>query len=60
MTSTQMICLFFMFCIGGLSAPTIPAFWDEMTRRKRVLLVAWLVFWLGPPLYFIWTKGVLG
>jgi hypothetical protein len=59
MTTAQMICLFFMLMIGVLSAPTI-GIWDDMSRRKRVLLVAWLVFWLGPPLYFIWTKGVLG
>jgi hypothetical protein len=31
-----------------------------MSRRKQFLLLAWLVFWLGPPLYFIWTKGVMG
>lgn len=59
MTDGQVICLSIMFCIGGLSAPAIP-FWDEMTPRQRALAVAWLVFWLGPPLYFIWTKGVLG
>ncbi len=60
MTDGQIICLFFMFCIGALGVPPIPVLWDEMTPRQRALAVAWLVFWLGPPLYFIWTKGVLG
>jgi len=60
MNGEQLICLFFMSCIGGLSAPAIPYHWDKMTPRQRVLGVAWLAFWLGPPMYFLWTKGVLG
>jgi hypothetical protein len=60
MSGEQFICLFFMFWIGALSGAPILYHWDEMTPRQRALAVAWLVFWLGPPLYFIWTKGVLG
>jgi hypothetical protein len=48
-----------MFAIGLVSSILL-AEWDIMSRRRQFLLVAWLVFWLGPPLYFIWTKGVMG
>jgi hypothetical protein len=48
-----------MFVIGAGAIGLITG-WDRMPRRKQFFIVAWLVFWLGPPLYFIWTKGVLG
>jgi hypothetical protein len=57
MTPSQQICLSLMFLIGGMGL----CFLDEgLSRRKRLILIAWAIFWLGPPLYFIWTKGVLG
>jgi hypothetical protein len=59
MMTAQQSCLLFMFAIGTVSA-TFLINWDHTPRRQRFLIVAWLVFWLGPPLYFIWTKGVLG
>ncbi len=59
MMTDQQSCLLLMFAIGGVSSPLLIG-WDHMPRRKRALIIAWLVFWLGPPLYFIWTKGVLG
>jgi hypothetical protein len=48
-----------MFFIGMVAIGLITG-WDRMPRRKQFFIIAWLVFWLGPPLYFIWTKGVLG
>ena len=59
MTSAQVTCLSFMFFIGMVAIGLITG-WDRMPRRKQFFIIAWLVFWLGPPLYFIWTKGVLG
>jgi hypothetical protein len=59
MMISQETCLLLMLVIGMVSASLLTG-WDHMSRRKQFLVVAWLVFWLGPPLYFIWTKGVLG
>lgn len=59
MMTAQFLSLTGMFLIGVFSAPRTVD-WENMSRRKRVLVIAWLIFWLGPPLYFIWTKGVLG
>jgi hypothetical protein len=58
MTPAQQICLFFMFIIGGTGL--VFAADSDTPRYKRPLLIAWTIFWLGPPLYFIWTKGVMG
>ncbi len=61
MTSLQFGCLAAMLAIGMFSIAFFVADnWGRMERRHRILWGAWLVFWLGPPLYFIWTKGVLG
>jgi hypothetical protein len=59
MITAQQICLLLMLAIGAVSFVLL-AEWDIMSRRRQFLLLAWLVFWLGPPLYFIWTKGVMG
>jgi len=59
MITAQQICLLLMLAIGVVSFVLL-AEWDTMSRRKQFLLLAWLAFWLGPPLYFIWTKGVMG
>jgi hypothetical protein len=57
MITTQALSLLFMFVVGGMGL----CFLDErVSRRKRLILIAWAIFWLGPPLYFIWTKGVMG
>jgi hypothetical protein len=34
--------------------------WRTTPTRQRIAIAVWLAFWLGPPLYFIWTKGVMG
>ncbi len=47
----------FVMGYGGLFA--LPS-WEDLSRRKRFIVIAWLAFWLGPPLYFIWIKGVMG
>jgi len=59
MGADQTFCLFLMFLIGGFSS-CASAFWSDMTRAQRFLFIAWLAFWLGPPIYFVWTKGVMG
>jgi hypothetical protein len=57
MIPTQALSLFVMFVVGVMSL----SFLDErLSRRKRLILIAWVIFWLGPPLYSVWTKGVLG
>ena len=58
MTAPQVICLFFMAMIGGITLIFLSP--EDMSRRKRLALTACAVFWLAPPLYFIWTKGVMG
>ena len=58
MTAPQVMCLFFMFMIGGVTLNFATD--GDMPRRKRRVLIACAIFWLGPPLYFVWTKGVLG
>jgi len=59
MMTAQITCLCFMSLIGTGCLGWVTE-WDRMSRRKQFLIAAWLAFWLGPPLYFIWTKGVLG
>ena len=56
----QILCLIFMFVIGLISSIPISALWDEYSNKLKVLSIGWLVFWLWPPLYFLWTKGVMG
>jgi len=57
--NAQMACLWAMFFIGAMSSGLLFG-WDHMSRRMKFLVVAWLVFWLGPPLYVLWTNGVIG
>ena len=59
MNDGQVICLSIMFVIGYCGVFGVSN-WQERSFRYRMAIIAWLVFWLGPPLYFIWTKGVLG
>lgn len=59
MGADQTLCLFLMFLIGIMAFPTT-AFWADMNKWQRGLLIAWVAFWLGPPIYFVWTKGVMG
>jgi hypothetical protein len=56
----RQISLMVMFWVGVMGFALFASEWKSWPLRKRALAVAWLVFWLGPPLYFIWTKGVLG
>jgi len=58
-TDAQVICLSIMFVIGYGGVFGLPS-WEERSFRQRMAIIAWLVFWLGPPMYFIWTKGVMG
>jgi hypothetical protein len=58
--SVQHVCLLAMSAVGYWSLAVLTDRDWRLPRRKRILWGAWLVFWLGPPLYFIWTKGVLG
>jgi hypothetical protein len=60
MTEAQFLSLVLRLMIGTCSWLTMTVDWGHMSRRKQFFIAAWLVFWLGPPLYFIWTKGVLG
>jgi hypothetical protein len=48
-----------MFVIGYGAVFALPN-WEERSFRQRIAIIAWLIFWLGPPLYFIWIKGVMG
>jgi hypothetical protein len=59
MMTSQQTCLLLMLAIGVASALLLTG-WDHMSRRKQFLVATWLVFWIGPPLYFIWIKGVMG
>lgn len=59
MGADQIFCLVLMFIIGGCSFGA-SALWSDMTKAQRGLFIAWLAFWLGPPIYFLWTKGVMG
>ena len=61
MTDTaQVMCLLLMFVIGAFSVALMQLGWDHASRLNRALRVAWALFWLVPPLWFIWTKGVMG
>lgn len=59
MSYEQTFCLFLMFLVGLMGVPAI-ASWSDMTKGQQRLLIAWLAFWLGPPIYFVWTIGVMG
>jgi len=58
-TNGQAMCLTLMFVIGYGAVFALPN-WEERSFRQRIAIIAWLIFWLGPPLYFIWIKGVMG
>ena len=50
-----------MTLIGVASAWRFYEVWDYTLRlHEKMAAALWLAFWLGPPLYFIWTKGVMG
>jgi hypothetical protein len=57
----QVFALLGMFMIGAMSATAL-SYWQylSLSKPRRFALGAWILFWLGPPLYFIWTKGVMG
>jgi hypothetical protein len=59
MMTAQVTCLFLM---SGILFVSIPGFqwWSDWTKVQRRLFILWIVLWGAPPLYFIWTKGVLG
>ena len=59
MGSGQVLCLALMFGVGFISCPFLEG-WSEKTKSQQRLLIAWLAFWMAPPLYFVWTKGVMG
>ena len=60
MTDLKIMCLFFMFQIGVVSVAVSAEFWKGAGPKGRALMVAWVWFWLIPPLWFLWTKGVMG
>jgi hypothetical protein len=59
MMISQETCLLLMLVIGMISTLGFQ-WWPDWTKVQRRLSILWIVFWLGPPLYFVWTKGVLG
>lgn len=60
MTDDQNVYLTLMFTLGLAFAVLVQIGWDHASRRNRAYRVAWVLLWLAPPLWFIWTKGVMG
>ncbi len=60
MTDAQVFCLTIMFMTGAVAAAFVTIFWEDMSQRKRRNVMTGLALWLGPPMYFLWTKGVMG
>ena len=58
--SEHKVIMCLMMLIGLASWALIVEDWPDYTRSLRVVALAWLAFWLGPPMYFIWTKVVMG
>lgn len=56
----QIASLCMMVSVGVISVAIFEASWSDMTKTQRRLSIAWLTLWFTPPLYFIWTKGVMG
>ena len=59
MVISQVTCLLLMLLIGIISLLGA-MWWYDWTKVQRGLFIAWIALWVVPPLYFIWTKGVLG
>jgi hypothetical protein len=58
--TAQTAALFLMTAVGVVSLAWLTDDWRTTPTRQRIAIATWLAFWLGPPLYFIWTKGVMG
>ncbi len=59
-TDAQVFCLSIMFLSGTITTAFVAIFWEDMSQRKRRYILTGLALWLGPPMYFLWTKGVMG
>lgn len=58
---SQISALILMTLIGLASAWRFYEVWDYTLRlHEKMAAALWLIFWLGPPIYFLWTKGVRG
>jgi hypothetical protein len=56
----QAHCLILMFCLGVCFGLLTAASWSDLSKTNRRILFAWTALWIGPPLYFLWTKGAMG
>ena len=49
---------FLMMIVGVFGAGALAEM--KSKRWRRIAITAWMLVWIGPPLGWIWVKGVMG